>query len=272
MTAQNATRVLLLVEDEPADADLVEDLLEGSDIPFEVVRVQTRAEAIDMLVQRAVDIILLDLNLPDGRGLPSLHAVREVAPDTPTVVLTASDDEKLALSCIDAGAQDYLFKEELRQISLRRTLSYAIARMRESQIRELQETLERFRALTTTVQGLRAAAVAGAEALKDRDPGLFEAVAEDYGSLLLAHVRQGGAAPAKPRDLMERIALSLGDAFASHRDLIDLHVTALNRAVERESEARARALANEGRLVALEMMGLLVDYYRTGLQRRTPGA
>jgi CheY-like chemotaxis protein len=224
------------------------------------------------LVQRDVDVILLDLNLPDDRGLASLQAIRQAAVDTPTVVLTGSDDEQLALSCIDAGAQDYLFKEELRQGSLRRTLSYAIARMRETQIRELRETLERFRSLTNSVQSLRATAMVRAEALRQRESDLFETLAEEYQGLLFAFLRQGGAASAKPRDLMEQIAVALGDASASPRDLIDLHVAALNRAVTGQTEPRARALASEGRLAALEMMGLLVDYYRTGLRPRPPGA
>jgi CheY-like chemotaxis protein len=270
VTSEGAVRVLLLVEDEPADADLVEELLEGSDIPFQVVRAQTRAEAVRTLTERVVDIILLDLKLPDDEGLSSLEAVREAAADTPTVVLTASTDEQLALACMDAGAQDYLYKDELRQDMLRRTLSYAIARMRESQIRELRETLDRFRSFTSSTQGLRAAAMARAEPLQQREQGLFDALVDDYRVLFLAHAGRSSTLPKGSRDLMERIAISLCDASASPHDLIDLHIAALNRAVAGGSEAQSRALATESRLTALEMMGLLVDYYRTGLQRR-PG-
>jgi CheY-like chemotaxis protein len=258
----------LLVEDEPADADLVEGLLQGSDIPFEVLRAETRAEAVRTLVERDVDIILLDLNLPDDQGLSSLHAVRQAAAETPTVVLTGSEDEELALSCIDAGAQDYLFKGELREASLRRSLSYAMTRMREAQIRELRDTLEKLGGLTSTSTVTTGLTVAGAAPLQTREPALFENLADQYRSLLYNYLEHGSFSVSKPLDLMESIVTSLGDASAGPRDLIDLHVAALNRAVAGEAEARARGLATEGRLTALEMMGLLVDYYRTGPRRR----
>ena len=268
MTSASAIRVLLLVEDEPADADLVEGLLQGSDIPFEVLRAETRAEAVRTLIERDVDIILLDLNLPDDKGLSSLHAVRQAAAETPTVVLTGSEDEELALSCIDAGAQDYLFKGELREASLRRSLSYAMTRMREAQIRELRDTLEKLGGLTST-STVTTGLTVGAVPLQTREPALFESLADQYRSLLYNYLEHGSFSLSKPLDLMESIATSLGDASAGPRDLIDLHVAALNRAVAGEAEARARGLATEGRLTALEMMGLLVDYYRTGPRRRT---
>ena len=207
--------------------DLVEDLLQDSDIPFEVVRAQTRAQAVNTLLQHAVDIVLLDLNLPDDQGLSSLKAVREAAPDTPTVVLTAIEDEQLALSCINAGAQDYLLKGELRQASLRRTLSYAITRMRESQIRELRDTLDKYRSLTVAAQATTDIAPGGAAPLQQREPALFEDLVEKYRDLLIAYLVRRGGAVVKPHDLMERIATSLGDASAGPRDLIDLHLAAL---------------------------------------------
>jgi hypothetical protein len=68
---------------------------------------------------------------------------------------------------------------------------------------------------------------------------------------------------------MEQVLTCLGDMDAGPRDLLDVHVAALDQAVDGQSSERARTLVVEGRLLALEMMGLLVDYYRVGLRRRS---
>ncbi len=65
------------------------------------------------LAQHAVDIILLDLGLPDAQGLDAVRRTHAAAPHTPLVVLTGLDDESLAIQTLQEGAQDYLVKGQI---------------------------------------------------------------------------------------------------------------------------------------------------------------
>lgn len=264
-----APRVLLLVEDNPADADLIEELLEeaGPD-SYKVLRATHITEAVQRLGGVRVDVVLLDLSLPDGTGVETVKSIRSVSGQVPIIVLTGTDNEPLALSCINAGAQDYLRKGEIQPVSLRRAIGYAITRMREAQVRELQETLGRYRDLSLpSAETKGTAALAGMGSVRERHPQIFQEIVRDYFDLLFLYLEQLVIRKGKPRERMERVITQLGDAGAGPRDLLDIHVAVLDKAVSGQSPERARSLAVEGRLLALEMMGLLVDYYRAGHRR-----
>ena len=267
------TRVLLLVEDNPGDAELVIDLLaESRDENYQVVHVYRITDAIERLQSTAVDVVVLDLRLPDCSGVDSVKALHESAGKVPIVVLTGTDDEQLALSCIDAGAQDYLPKSEIRAQNLKRAIGYAITRIREAQLRELQETLERYRALSSASQVTTVtAALAGSGAVSMRRPEVFARLVVQYYALLELSLLQRRDALATSRPEMELIVTILGDVNGGPRDLLDVHVAALERTIAQQNNSRARALLLEARLLALEMMGLLVDYYRVGYRRRSIG-
>ncbi|MCC7478549.1 response regulator [bacterium] len=265
MTSDAMTRSLLLVEDNPADADLVVDLLDQANRDnYDVTHVMRIAEALEILRTRQVDIVLLDLRLPDGSGLDTVRSVREVADDVPIVVLTGIDDEETAIGCIDIGAQDYLCKGDIRPVALRRTLGYAISRQREAKLRELQETLERYRALSSQSSNLGSVHSGSAIALRDRNAETFAGLVKDYISLLDAYVDRLSVRRDKPRTAMDSIALRLGEAGGGPRDLLDLHLASLYKVAGGRTDDRSRSYVLEGRLLALEMMGLLVDYYRMG--------
>ena len=137
---------ILLVEDNPADADFLEELLEASaGVEWEVVPVELRREAQEQLRNQWFDIVLLDLSLPDSHGLETLTRLREVAPDTPMVVMTGFDDEGAALDAVRMGAQDYLVKGQITTQLLVRAIRYAIERTQTLQL--LQESERRFRAI-----------------------------------------------------------------------------------------------------------------------------
>ena len=82
------------------------------------------------LAKHAVDIILLDLGLPDAEGLEAIRRARAAAPRIPLVVLTGLDDESLAAQALQKGAQDYLIKGQIETRGLLRALRYAIERKR----------------------------------------------------------------------------------------------------------------------------------------------
>ena len=123
------TRIrVLVVGDNPTDTNNLQQLLLPLQFQrMELTQFQQLRESKNSLPQEKFDIILLDLSLPDRRGI---DAVTEIAAaiDSPIVVLAASYDERLALEYIRAGAQDYLVKRKVSSKMLRRSLRYAIAR------------------------------------------------------------------------------------------------------------------------------------------------
>lgn len=263
LSAVRSDRIVLLVEDNAADADLVQEMLEhveGDRYHFDLVRVSRLAEAIDRLSRGDVDVILLDLGLPDAVGVDALTSLQPYSGRTPVVVLTGHDDEALAMECIARGAQDYLAKNDIRPVPLRRSINYAINRSHEQQIRELRETLERYREMTAPAEA--DASGRTMPPLRTRVPESFAECVESYAAVLKRYFDRLVVDRDKPRSEMSRIIAALGQHGAGPRDLVDVHVAALGQASGDGNSTRARTLALEGRLVALEMMGMLVDYYR----------
>ena len=122
---------VLLIEDNPGDAGLVRAMLsEGQDARFRIEWVQALLPGLNRLTRGDIDMVLLDLSLPDSQGLESLTAIRNRAPGLPVVVLTGLDDEEFAHEAVRCGAQDYLVKGELSGGALARTLRYALLRQR----------------------------------------------------------------------------------------------------------------------------------------------
>jgi signal transduction histidine kinase len=122
---------VLLVEDEPVDAELVRRSLgEASGAPLRLEHVATLQAGIDRLAKGDVDAVLLDLELPDSHGVDTVARLREHDAAVPIVVFTVAGDEETAVAALDAGAQDYLVKDELTGALLRRSIRYAIERRR----------------------------------------------------------------------------------------------------------------------------------------------
>jgi len=121
---------VLLVEDNPGDAALMRDLLAELAEPPEVLHAARLSDAVALLATARVDVVLLDLSLPDARGLATVERVHRAAPHLPVVVLTGLDDEALALRAVQAGAQDYLVKGAVTAPGLRRALRHARERQR----------------------------------------------------------------------------------------------------------------------------------------------
>lgn len=138
-------RSILLVEDNPGDADLIQDLLaESTRFPaIRIIHVVSLSAAMAVLKSLSVEAVLLDLRLPDGSGVQCVDTVRAEAQDVPIVVLTGLDDDELAMSCIAAGAQDYLSKLDVRSRTLIRAIDHAVARVRETLERRRSEQLQR---------------------------------------------------------------------------------------------------------------------------------
>ncbi|HEY7325354.1 MAG TPA: SpoIIE family protein phosphatase [Streptosporangiaceae bacterium] len=129
---------VLLIEDDDGDALLVDELLLDAGAPFSMSRARSMAEARAVLTNE--QCVLLDLELPDSRGLQGVQALREVRPDLAVVVLTGIADEHLGEQAVAVGAQDYLVKGQVDGYLLQRVVRYAIERRRaEETQRQLSE-------------------------------------------------------------------------------------------------------------------------------------
>jgi diguanylate cyclase (GGDEF)-like protein/PAS domain S-box-containing protein len=122
-------RRVLLVEDNPGDVRLLREMFDELDShDIELTGVTCMREAEEHLFEHAVDVVLLDLALPDANGLGAIQRTHAVAPRVPLVVLTGLDDESLAAQALREGAQDYLIKGQHDMRGLLRALRYAVER------------------------------------------------------------------------------------------------------------------------------------------------
>jgi signal transduction histidine kinase len=120
---------VLLVEDNAGDARLLREMLrEEKPDSFKLTHLFRMHEAEIQLAKGGVDIVLLDMGLPDTHGLDTVRRARTAAPDVPIIVLTGLDDEELAAEAMKEGAQDYLIKGQIENRALPRVLRYAIER------------------------------------------------------------------------------------------------------------------------------------------------
>ncbi len=119
---------LLIVEDNPGDAFLLQDALERAPkVEYAVAHVETLREAAAELAGGGYDLVLLDLGLPDGRGLDSFHAIRAAAANLPIVVVSGNEDPELRSQVLDLGAAGFLGKGLDAPESLERKLQEALA-------------------------------------------------------------------------------------------------------------------------------------------------
>ncbi|MEA2326601.1 MAG: hypothetical protein QOE68_1560 [Thermoanaerobaculia bacterium] len=134
---------ILLVEDSPIEARLIRSILGSTS--FRVTSVDRLSEALAVLRSTAIDVILLDLNLPDSQGSETLDTILEHAGSTAIVVLTGNGDEQAALDAVALGAQDYLIKGTANGDTIVRSIRYAYERICAEEDR--RQTQARFRAL-----------------------------------------------------------------------------------------------------------------------------
>ncbi|MCW2563990.1 MAG: hypothetical protein QOD59_5907 [Mycobacterium sp.] len=121
---------VLLVEDDRADALLVEELIADAAADITFAWAQSISDAERELARARPDCVLLDLNLPDANGIDALERIGKWDPSIPIVVLTGLNDEHFGISAVASGAQDYLIKGRVEPENLRRALLYAIERKR----------------------------------------------------------------------------------------------------------------------------------------------
>ncbi|HEX7633914.1 MAG TPA: diguanylate cyclase, partial [Noviherbaspirillum sp.] len=155
---------LLLVEDNPGDARLIELMLaQAQGLKFELTWVDNLTDGIAHLQNTPTDVLLLDLGLPESKGLDTLKILRKNVPAVPTlVVLSGLSDENIAVHAVQSGAQDYLVKGQVDTPLLVRSIRYAIERsqaeqaLRQANDQLEQRVVERTAELANTIKALHA--------------------------------------------------------------------------------------------------------------------
>lgn len=231
------TLQVLLIEDSPSDARLVEIYLRQSSLDCHVHHVETLAEAGGLATQHTIDVVLLDLSLPDSSGIDTFRVAHKRDPEVPIVVLSGQSDNELAITAVREGAQDYLPKSEFSSSSLTRSIRYAIERhdkrRTERRLLELEQdaqaaaivqqqllpqTAPKFSGFDIAARCVPAAATGG-------DFYDFFNLCDGRQGILIADVSGHGLGPALIMASARRVLRSLRDY---HADLGELF-TAANR-------------------------------------------
>ena len=144
---KDSPTTVLLIEDDSADAKLIQDALTGSgNSLFHVEWVTRLADALERLKGERFEVVLLDLSLPDSKGLEAFDQVIQAAPDSLILVLSGLTDEETAVQAMERGAHDYFSKGHVDAHWLPRALRYVIDR--KTARGALQSSEERFRAMS----------------------------------------------------------------------------------------------------------------------------
>jgi two-component sensor histidine kinase len=126
---------ILLFEDNPGDAYLIEEMLEEfTDFSYELKNVETLNEGLSLLKERSFDVILSDLGLPDSDGIDTFLDIYAINSRIPIIILTGFNDEKIGIDALKKGAQDYLVKGQVDGRLLKRSIRYSIERKKAQEV------------------------------------------------------------------------------------------------------------------------------------------
>ncbi len=151
----NGRAKVLMIEDDPLYRVSLMKLLTATDAPYELDVADSLETGLARLAQDGIELVLLDLGLPDSQGLDTFSQIHSKYPHAPIIVLTAHDDDELATMAVDSGAQDYLVKTKMDGQLLRRAMRYAIERQRgESALRESQRLIQEIADATPEILSL----------------------------------------------------------------------------------------------------------------------
>lgn len=121
---------LLLIEDNSSDVLLIREMLTEADELYEIDCAKRLSSGLERLSSKNFDVVLLDLGLPDSRGIETFEALEEEAKRIPIIIMTGLADRDMGLKTVMMGAQDYLVKGQITGELLAKSLRYGIERKR----------------------------------------------------------------------------------------------------------------------------------------------
>jgi DNA-binding response OmpR family regulator len=270
----NRSCKVLLVEDDSDDTKQFQQLLSHKKPTsfcqgFEIICVDTLALALEQLTRSSIDVIILDLMLPDSRGMGTLTRIREAAPSIPVLIQTALDDETVAVKALELGATGYLHKVELDTNLLVYAIRTAIERqqkldaIQQVQLAQHEDEFRELEALVNKKNTPVTAKLFGLEPLREAQADIFAELLQTYGDVLdLALEKRAYKVEHKITEHLHSLATQLGVLKATPRDIVELHSAVLKQKTQGVLQSKAQAYMVEGRLMVLELMGYLCAYYR----------
>jgi len=246
---------VLLVEDNAGDARLFREMFRNEKPGiFELTHLMRLSDAEAHLAKSEVDIVLLDMGLPDGHGLDTVRRARKAAPLIPLIVLTGLDDEAIAAEAMKEGAEDYLIKGQIENRALPRALRHAIERHRlqaENDLvltRQLQFKDEFLSHVSHELRSPLTAIYQFVTILLDGLAGEANPEQREYLAIVLRNVKQ---LQSMINDLLEVTHLQSG------KPMIEAQSTSLSEAVDYAIETLAGAALAKGVALASEIEDLL---------------
>jgi signal transduction histidine kinase len=203
---QTNTTSVLLIEDNPGDADLVRLRLVEGQSPVRVNCVNRLADGLASLTVETPSVVLLDLNLPDSHGADTFRRLMEHSPNVPVVVLSGQDDEVLAIKAVHQGVQDYLVKGNISSKQLERAMRYAVERqalLRALEITQKQQLEFKNQFLSHVSHELRTPLTCIHQYVTLLLDGLAGPIAPDQGDHLKTVLKSVNQLHAMIRDLLE---------------------------------------------------------------------
>lgn len=217
---EQPTTQVLLIEDNPGDADLVRLRLVETKTPVEVSCVSRLSDGLASLTRQLPSVVLLDLNLPDCHGAETFRKVLEKAPHTPIVILSGQDDETLASKALHQGVQDYLVKGDFTSKHLERAMRYAVERqalVRSLEISRKQQLEFKNRFLSHVSHELRTPLTCIHQYVSLLLDGLAGPVAPEQGDHLKTVLKSVNQLHAMIRDLLEATRAESGKMRVERR-------------------------------------------------------
>jgi CheY-like chemotaxis protein len=256
---------ILIVDDHIHTLDAYSKLLSSEG--HIVLTATTGSECLQIARQEKPDLIVMDVMLPDINGIELCRQVKS-DPDLAKIFIihvsgmhTSPDDYAEGL---EAGADGYLskpieFRQLLAQINalvrINENMEKALAGLREEELDKLKRLSSPAHAVTARLLGVLP--------LSESFPEIFCEVAEIYGNLMELSLKQHAyRIEYNISEEMHALADRLGFLRAGPRDVIDIHLTAMKRCSAGAAPEKIKAYAEEGRIKAIELMGLMVSYYR----------
>src|ERR1700681_4428044 len=137
---------ILSIEDDPKDAELIQDLLETEGVACEVTRVDTQAALLASVEQGGIDLILADYSLPSFDGISALKFAMKACPDVPFIFVSGTLGEEVAIEALKIGATDYVLKTRLSRLvpSVLRALREATQRAERKRAEDLLRESEAY--------------------------------------------------------------------------------------------------------------------------------
>ena len=268
---------VLLMEDNQIHAKLIQTFLcdeepgcLAKNFAFNLTWVPTLREGLEALTKNSFNVILLDLMLPDSRGIETLETTLKHCSNTPVIVQTGTEDTTIVVKSLQLGAYGFLPKQNLDSNLLVYGIRLAIERHLQGitieaakQQQQQQMELEWLNKLVQTGKTNITARLYGTSSLRETFPEIFQEQVDIYGRLMdLALEEQAYKVDYNISEKLRNQAEKLGVLKAGPRDVVEIHTTALKAKTQSVNVAKAQAYVIEGRLMVLEMMGYLTSYYR----------